>query len=183
MLTKEEQRISKTISYALRHKPEEFDLLLDSEGYTELSEFIEKMNKTAGLALTVDKLHSLLERSDKTRWEITDQKIRAVYGHSIKKKIEKEVAVPPEYLYHGTPHKFLDSILTKGLIPKGRQYVHLSQEQETAVTVGKRRDDSPVILKVDTRSAVNEGVCFYQELEGIWLSDPIPAKYLEVVTD
>lgn len=183
MLTKKEQQISKTISYALRHKPEEFGLILDHEGYTELSEFIEKMNREADLGLTVELLASLLERSDKTRWEMTNEKIRAVYGHSIKQKIEKTAVTPPKYLYHGTPHKFLASILTNGLIPKSRQYVHLSQDKETATTVGKRRDDSPVILRVDTASALKAGVHFYQELEGIWLSDSIPTEHLEVIKD
>lgn len=183
MLTKEEQQISKTISYALRHKPEAFDLTLDTEGYADLTDFIEKMNNKEALKLDVAMLYSLLDRSEKTRWEITDSKIRAVYGHSIKQKIEKETATPPEYLYHGTAHKFVDNILNKGLIPKGRQYVHLSQDKETARIVGKRRDESPVILRVTALRAAEEGVRFYQELEGIWLSDSVAPKYLEIVKD
>lgn len=178
MLTKEEQRISKTISYALRHKPEEFELLLDDEGYTDLAEFIEKMNHKAELGLTIELVHSLLERSDKTRWEITQQRIRAVYGHSIEKKVVKQTVTPPKYLYHGTAHRFVEKILTGGLIPKERQYVHLSQDKETAIMVGERRDTSPVIFKVRALEASQSGVEFYQELEGIWLSEAIAPHYL-----
>ncbi|WP_321386626.1 RNA 2'-phosphotransferase [uncultured Enterococcus sp.] len=183
MLTKEEQRISKTISYALRHKPEEFRLVLDTDGFVALDEFIEKMNRAAALNLTTEQVHSLLTRSDKTRWEITNRKIRAVYGHSTKQKIQKESVLPPEYLYHGTAHRFLTSILSQGLIPKDRQYVHLSQDTKTAMIVGKRRDASPVILRVSAQRAATAGVQFYQELEGIWLSDAIAADYLEVIED
>ena len=41
-------------------------------------------------------------------------------------KIAKEKKVPPEILYHGTARRFFNSIQEKGLLPKGRQYVHLS---------------------------------------------------------
>jgi len=180
MLTKKEEKISKTASYALRHKPEEFDLVLDNQGFVDLSEFIEKINARNSFELTEELLQSILERSDKTRWEVVDGKIRAVYGHSIKKKIEKKAVIPPEFLYHGTAHRFLDSILQKGLIPKGRQYVHLSQDKATAMMVGKRRDPQPVIFKVKAHQAEQAGIQFYQELEGIWLSDSIAPEYLEI---
>ncbi|MBL1229013.1 RNA 2'-phosphotransferase [Enterococcus sp. BWB1-3] len=180
MLTNQEIKISKTLSYALRHKPEEFNLVLDDQGYTELSEVIRKMAESGFPGLTKEKLQAILNRSDKTRWEIKDEKIRAVYGHSTKKKIEKLPVIPPQYLYHGTAHRFLENILREGLIPKGRQYVHLSQEVETAVIVGKRRDQSPIILRVAALEASGNGLRFYQELEGIWLSDVIPPKYLEI---
>ncbi|MHC5218186.1 RNA 2'-phosphotransferase [Enterococcus sp. LJL128] len=183
MLTKQEEKISKTISYALRHKPEEFDLILDEEGYVAVKRFIEKMNCKENLGLTEELLLSLLARSDKKRWEIKDEKIRAIYGHSIKKKIEKTAAVPPQFLYHGTAHRFTASILEQGLIPKERQYVHLSSDIETAVAVGKRRDRSPVLFKVNAEAAFQDGIKFYREPEEIWLSDRIPADYLQIITE
>ena len=41
-------------------------------------------------------------------------------------------------LYHGTALKYKDGIDKKGLISKTRQYVHLSQDIETAKAVGMR---------------------------------------------
>mgnify|MGYP005982995787 CR=1 FL=1 len=181
MLTKKEMQLSKTISYALRHKPQEFGLVLDDEGFVELDRLISQLGNRGYSEVTEEILLSLLDRSDKRRWEITDGKIRAVYGHSTKEKIKKEPTTPPEFLYHGTAHRFLSSILEEGLRPKGRQYVHLSQDVDTAVIVGKRRDSQPVILRVRALQACQEGVRFYQELEGIWLSDGIESKYLQVM--
>ena len=43
-----------------------------------------------------------------------------------------------EVLYHGTGEKFTASIDEKGLIPKSRLYVHLSQDEATAKNVGSR---------------------------------------------
>ena len=40
--------------------------------------------------------------------------------------------MPPDVLYHGTARRFLESINENGLLPQSRQYVHLSQDNETA---------------------------------------------------
>lgn len=63
----------------------------------------------------------MIENSDKKRHELVDGKIRAIYGHSIPKKIVKESTEPPVILYHGTASRFIKSIKDKGLLPKGRQ--------------------------------------------------------------
>lgn len=67
----------------------------------------------------------MIQKSEKKRYKIFNGKIKAYYGHSIPMKIAKEEKVPPGILYHGTARRFLNSILENGLLPKGRQYVHL----------------------------------------------------------
>ncbi|MHC5228101.1 RNA 2'-phosphotransferase [Enterococcus sp. LJL99] len=53
--------------------------------------------------------------------------------------IKKVQSVPPKILYHGTANKFLKSIKKEGLIPMSRQYVHLSEDLETATLIGNRK--------------------------------------------
>lgn len=77
-------------------------------------------------------------------------------------------------------HKFMDSIMKSGLIPKGRQYVHLSMDTETALIVGKRRDDNPVLLEINAKQAYADGVSFYIGNDKVWLSDNIPSKYIKI---
>lgn len=48
---------------------------------------------------------------------------------------------------------FFNSIIEKGLLPKERQYVHLSQDVETAYSVGMRHDTKPCILKINAVQA------------------------------
>lgn len=74
----------------------------------------------------------------------------------------------------------MEQILEQGLQPMGRQYVHLSSEKDTAIIVGKRKDSNPVLLRVDSVQARNEGIKFYQGNSKIWLSDNIPPKYISV---
>lgn len=56
--------------------------------------------------------------------------------------------IPPDILYHGTARRFLSSIKINGLLPQGRQYVHLSQDISTAQSVGLRRDNKPCVCKL-----------------------------------
>ncbi|MGL5084233.1 MAG: RNA 2'-phosphotransferase [Clostridium sp.] len=47
-------------------------------------------------------------------------------------------AIPPQVLFHGIATRVLESILKTGIKKKGRQYVHLSNNKETATKVGAR---------------------------------------------
>ena len=126
-------------------------------------------------------LEYIIKTSEKKRHEISGDKIRALYGHSIPMKIEKSIGNPPDILYSKTAKRFLDSILQNGLQPMNRQYVHLSADTETATQVGKRRDNQPVILKIDTKLASLSGIAFYIGNEKVRLTDSVPPQFISVL--
>jgi putative RNA 2'-phosphotransferase len=174
-------RLSKEISYALRHAPWEYELELDESGWVDVDQLIDSLREEkVWEKVNIEDITKAIESSDKKRHEISNGRIRALYGHSIQQKIIKTAEEPPEYLYHGTARRFLDSILSDGLLPKGRQYVHLSSDTGTALTVGRRRDGKPVLLEINAKKAWTDGVRFYHGNETIWLADSIDIKYIEV---
>ena len=174
--------LSKLISYVLRHAPQEYGLTLDEQGWVQVEDLIVALKKRDKYsALTVRDIADMIQDSEKKRHELVGDRIRALYGHSTEERIKKEAACPPDVLYHGTAHKFLKNILEQGLIPKDRQYVHLSQDRETANNVGARRDTDPIILQINACAAWRDGVLFYPGYENIWLSDDIPATYISVL--
>lgn len=133
--------LSKEISYALRHAPWEYELEMDEEGWVTVEQLLDALHRDVKWSnVTEENLVIMIQKSEKKRHEISNGKIRAYYGHSVPMKIVKEKKLPPEVLYHGTARRFLDSIKENGLLPKGRQYVHLSQDVETAYSVGLRHD-------------------------------------------
>ncbi|WP_277406235.1 RNA 2'-phosphotransferase [Lacrimispora xylanisolvens] len=173
--------LSKEVSYALRHAPWEYELELDENGGVPLEQLLSSLQLNSKWEnLTVIDLIEMIEKSEKKRHVIYDGKIRAFYGHSIPMKIVKEEKTPPEFLYHGTARRFLNSIKEKGLLPQSRQYVHLSQDIETAETVGKRHDNKAGILIIDSLKAWNDGIKFYYGNEKVWLADMVPYKYVLV---
>ena len=68
-----------------------------------------------------------------------------------------------------------------GLLPKGRQYVHLSIDVDTASQVGKRRDSEPTIFVINARQAWDEGIKFYQGNDKVWLAEVVPSKYINEI--
>lgn len=119
-----------------------------------------------------------IESSDS--FNVGKSQIRANQGHSIKVDVELEKTTPPDILYHGTATRFLDQIFKEGLKSKGRLYVHLSKDVDTATKVG-RRHGKPIVLKVDSKKMVEDGFEFYLSANGIWLVNCVPVGYFEKI--
>lgn len=176
------RKLSKEVSYALRHAPWEYELELDKNGWVPIDQLLQALHQSNEWQIVeLDDLKVMIEKSEKKRHEIKETSIRALYGHSIPMKIVKEEAIPPKVLYHGTAHNFLSKIEKNGLSPMSRQYVHLSEDIETANLVGKRKDKNPIILVINTENALSKGVKFYLGNEKVWLADSIPSVSIDVL--
>lgn len=171
-------KIGKTISYALRHHPEKFNLTLDEEGWCDVSDLLKAIHRHTGIELRMEHLQQLMENSDKKRYELNGHRIRACYGHSIPKTISYQKQEPPTLLYHGTARRFIASIRQQGLCPQNRQYVHLSSDEATAYRVGKRHDDQPIILVIQAKKAYEDGINFYHANDTTWLCEHIDTAYI-----
>ena len=134
------KQLSKTVALALRHEPEAFGLKLNTEGWVSLERLLVGLRRRKAFAeVSRDDIEAMLRESDKQRFELIDDKIRAHYGHSVGTKIEKPTQQPPEILFHGTQKRTLEAIQLDGLLPMTRQYVHLSADAKTAMnTAGPR---------------------------------------------
>ena len=83
-----EKKISKALSYWLRHNPDDIEISLDINGWTNVDELIEKSN----IEFDLDDLKHVVENSNKQRFSLNkrhvlkgDDKyfIRANQGHSV----------------------------------------------------------------------------------------------------
>lgn len=155
---------------------------LDENGWVEIEQLLMSLRKNnKWSSVTEEDLYNMIEGSEKKRHEILSGRIRALYGHSLPQKIVKEEKEPPKILYHGTARRFLVSIKEDGILQKGRQYVHLSVDIDTASQVGKRRDNEPIILEINAKMAWSEGIKFYRGNDKVWLADSVPSKYINEI--
>ncbi|MFL8618651.1 RNA 2'-phosphotransferase [Clostridioides difficile] len=69
----------------------------------------------------------------------------------------------------------------EGIIRQSRLYVHLSNDIDTAVKVGKRHG-VPVVLKINTGKMYENGYKFYLSENNIWLCKYIPFEYVEKIS-
>lgn len=174
--------LSKAMSKALRHQPERIGITLASDGSVDLGEFVDALNQRGGWprTLTEADIMEVVERGTKQRFAVEDGRIRARYGHSIPLAITYEQAEPPATLYHGTSAAKMPSIMAEGLLPMGRQVVHLSADVVTARMVGRRHGGKTVVFEVDAGRAAQEGITFYRGNDDTWLANAIPATYLSL---
>lgn len=109
-------KLSVFVSLILRHNPDAVGIRLDEHGWANVNELIEGINNT-GRRINVDILDEIVKTDNKQRYSFNEDKtlIRANQGHSIPIDVELEEKLPPEYLYHGTADRFLDSIMVEGL--------------------------------------------------------------------
>lgn len=166
--------LSKKMSFALRHRPEQFNLVLDNEGWVEMATFAHK------LGTTVEIVQQVVAQDSKQRFTVQNGKIRAAQGHTIPVKIKFATPTPPAILWHGTTEEAYKVIQKTGLLPMQRQHVHLSATKEQAEIVGSRRKGKLVLLKVET-SALRRHTKLMIADNGVWLADFVPVECIQKV--
>lgn len=178
MNTKQEKRISKFLSLILRHKPEKINIQLDNFGWANVDELIEKCN-SFGVKFTKEELDYVVENNSKKRLAYSEDglRIRASQGHSIKIDLGYEAVTPPEFLFHGTATRFLESIRKTGLDKRNRHHVHLSSNEETATSVGKRHGKLALLI-VKSKEMHEAGHEFFVSENQVWLTDSVPVEFI-----
>jgi putative RNA 2'-phosphotransferase len=170
------ERISKFLSYVLRHRPQEYPLVFDAEGFVAWDDLFAIVARRFP-ETTEDEVLAVIRESGKRRFEFRDGKARATYGHSFPVNLGSPPVEPPAELYYGTARDLAQSILRNGLKPRDRQFVHLSASFEEALAVGKRRDPVPAVVVVDAQAASAAGVKFYTS-GPLFLTSQVPAQFL-----
>lgn len=163
------------LSKLLRHDPE--DLPMDGYGYITVTDILAKLN------IKKHELDWIVIHNNKKRFSYDTHhwKIRANQGHSLKVDVELKEFVPKASLYHGTPEKSVDGILTAGIEKRSRTHVHLSFDIETATKVGQRRG-KPKILEVDAIRMHRDGIKFFLSENNVPLVDFVPPEYVRLAT-
>ena len=172
------ERISRFLTYLLRHRPKEYPLMFDKRGFVDWGDVVELVQERY-YDVTEEQIEAVINGAEKKRFELVDGKVRATYGHSFPVDLGLEPVEPPPELYFGTARDLAQSILHKGLKPRDRQFVHLSASLEDAEAVGKRRDPVPAIVVVDTRAARQADVAFYRS-GPLFLAENVPPQFLSL---
>jgi len=176
-------QVGRFIIKALRHKPEELGITLDEQGWVEIDVLLDAL-RNKGHEITREELKYLVTTSDKQRFAVDElgEKIRANQGHSIDVDLGYESQAPPEYLYHGTNEESIEDILETGVQKMKRHAVHLSDDLDTAIKVGRRRGKL-LILRVQSGKMYEDGYTFYLSDNNVWLTDNIPIQYIGVYSN
>ena len=173
-------QLGRFISLVLRHNPSAAGITLDENGWADTRQLLAGMN-SHGRRIDMTTLERIVQQNNKQRYSFNQDrtKIRANQGHSIDVDVELTPSTPPSVLYHGTAEQFLHSIQQQGITRQLRQYVHLSADVSSAISVGKRHGRA-VVLRIDAAAMVRDGFSFWLSANGVWLCSEIPWRYASV---
>ncbi|MFH5800623.1 RNA 2'-phosphotransferase [Haladaptatus sp. CMAA 1911] len=171
-------RLSKFMSGVLRHFPADVGLTLNTRGWVDYDEFVDAVTDKYPWARP-QQVAAVVATDSKGRFERRDDRIRAVYGHSVDVSVESTTTDVPNRLYHGTAPRNLDGIAEEGLKPMGRQQVHLSKTPREALAVGGRHADEPVVLVIDSETMTRDGFEIDKRGHDTYTVDAVPPEYIE----
>ena len=170
-------RISKFLSGALRHFPDDVGLTLDNRGWTEYDALVETVTNRYSWAKP-DHVTAIIETDPKGRFERDSGRVRAAYGHSIDVDLGATDMPVPDRLYHGTAPANRSAIFREGLRPMNRQAVHLSKTPAEARDVGQRHASKPIILEIDARGMATNGRQITKRGRGVYTTEAVPQEYI-----
>ena len=167
-------KLMRTILHALRHDPASYRLEMDPEGWVSVRDLVVALQDHHFAWSTLDEEHiaTVVREIGPSRFEMNLGRIRATYGHSISVLASNGAELPPECLYHATSAEVLFTILSEGLRPMGRQFVHLTADVSYAgdVAMGKGLG---VILVIKARQAHECGLRFRRANHHVWLAETV----------
>jgi 2'-phosphotransferase len=175
-----EVRLSKTLSWALRHGAEELGLTMRASGYVPLAQLL-ATRKFRGV--TEAQVEHIVRTNDKKRFTITTDEsgevryIRANQGHTLQIVQDEELLTPIEdpaevpQCIHGTYMKFWASILENGLSRMTRNHIHMTPAEVTGgEIVSGMRASCDLLLFIDHALAMQDGIKFYRSSNNVILS-------------
>lgn len=175
-------KISKHLSYVLRHNPQDIDLELDAHGWADIQDLIAKSRTR--IQFNLEELAEVVRSSDKQRFAFSADgaMIRANQGHSIEVDLQLTEMEPPAELYHGTAERFLPLILREGLKKMDRHHVHMYSAENLAKAkeTGARhqKGTTPTVLTIHADEMYADGYKFYRSANNVYLTDHVPVDYI-----
>jgi putative RNA 2'-phosphotransferase len=142
-------RLSKTMTFLLRHKPEAGDLVLDEDDAVLIEALAEATSRLLRRVVSADDLLDLVENSRVVRFEVNGDRIRAARERRVATVPPRTKA--PDILYHACTADMIQRYHSEGGIRSfDGKPVWLSADEGQAWRAAHRMHGDPRVLIVDT---------------------------------
>lgn len=188
-------RLSKFMSWFLRHNLENSGITYDPGGWVKVSDLINyyNINYSARNRITIDNIVVVVESCKKQRFSIRgngkSMEIRANQGHSVgnisNSCLLTRITEPLPVCVHGTTPEAWHLIKRNGLSRMARQHIHMAIGiPGDKQVISGMRSTSRIVISIDMTKAMSDGIPFYMSSNGVILSPgPIPVTYFSSVVD
>ncbi|XP_044304470.1 tRNA 2'-phosphotransferase 1 [Varanus komodoensis] len=172
-------RLSKALSYALRHGANKLGLHMGSDGFVDVAEVLRLPQFKAW---SLDDVQRVVEMNEKQRFAVRPHpstghlQIRANQGHSL--PVSELELTPlldpsdfPEVVAHGTYLRHWTAIRRSGLSRMGRTHIHLAPGLPgDGTVVSGIRNNCEMAIIIDVAKALADGIAFYRSANGVLLT-------------
>ncbi|XP_041037953.1 tRNA 2'-phosphotransferase 1 [Carcharodon carcharias] len=189
-------RLSKTLSYILRHGAAKLGFVMGKDGFLNVDEILRHPQCKR---YTEQDVQRVVETNSKQRFTLRTHpetgilQIRANQGHTVQVEdlelisISVDAGNVPEEAVHGTYLQHWPSIKTRGLRRMSRTHIHLAPglPAEEGVVSGMRSDCDLAVF-IEIRRALNDGIPFYFSTNWVILTPGndegvLPPEYFQKV--
>ncbi|KAH9000209.1 hypothetical protein EDB92DRAFT_1932276 [Lactarius akahatsu] len=137
-----EVRLSKTLSWVLRHGAKSEGLFMRSDGYVRVSDLLALPRLSSPVQLDLATLQRLVENDSKSR-----------------------------YMLHEGPDEAAPTAAAQGLSRMGRNHIHLAQGIPGDGVISGMRNSAQVLIYVDVQKALDAGITFSLSENGVVLTE------------
>jgi putative RNA 2'-phosphotransferase len=164
-------RLSKLLSFLLRHRPDSIGLTLSSDGWVEVGFLLERINAERKLPYRVTPSH--LERlvDESSRFQLRDGRVRARTGHSVR------VSIPRDTEPGDPVPEFLFAMISAEAASRGRDDQHLEGAAELVLAGEEPTEGDGVLAVVEAARARRGGVSF-ERVTGGFRARKLPLRYV-----
>ncbi|KAG7301924.1 hypothetical protein JYU34_013342 [Plutella xylostella] len=178
MTNKSDIKLSKALSWILRHGAVKEGLTLSPEGYTPVASLLQHRLFKGQYKIT--DIERVVETNDKQRFKLRVNplthalEIRSNQGHSlsgVSEGLTPIIEAKYPTVVHGTYLNSYQSIKKQGLSRMSRQHIHFAKGTPGDKTVisGLRRD-AEVFIYLDLQKALDDGLKFFESENGVILT-------------
>lgn len=180
MNDQEMDRIGRIMAGILRHFPDRFGLTMDSYGWVEIGDMVDAIRDAKSRLhwLRPRHIEALVATDEKGRYQIDGGMVRATYAHSIDVNLDDLPECDRDILYYPVSEEEKDIVLEAGLHPTDRKKLHLSADYESAYSAGSVRIEDPIILEIDAKAAMMNGLDIRKAGTTVYVSEDVGAEFL-----
>lgn len=167
------QKLHKFLIYVLGHRPDEFGLFPDEDGFVTVKEMLKGLHEESGWRhIRKNHIKELFLTLPSLEIEQEGDRIRAKNRGPL--PIPEPVLDPPKLVFSSIRRKSYPAVCKHGIRPAGYPFVILTETRSWAERLGKRKDSDPVILEVQTVLVQEQKIDILRRGESLYSAINIP---------
>ena len=161
--------------YMLGHRPDEFGLVPDKDGFIKLKELLQAIHEEEGWRhVGQGHIREVLLSKERALFEADEKRIR-----TCDRRWESDLGHPrydlPKLLFHPIRSRAHPHVMERGLNAIQGEHFALTSSREMARRIGLRKDQKPVILEISVDQARRTGTDFFT-FGKLFLTEKIPSN-------